>query len=134
MIRNQHQRMPKTTNLASRQRHLPLPPPDSHNILNLEAAASLALIYQDSSEPNRPACGARIIDKHGDARIAPQRGLDLGAFGLVAEIGRQYFDRPPRLVRQTSRKGPQPRLVPGHEDEVIVLLCETIGIDRTNAG
>ena len=71
---------------------------------------------------------AGIVDEHGDARIVPQRSLDLGELRPVAKVGGQYLSGPSRLARQTCRKGLQPRLIPGHQDEVVATLCEPIGM------
>jgi hypothetical protein len=85
-------------------------------------------------QQRRDGCGAGIVDKHGDARIVPQRGLDLGELHLIGKIGGQHFDGPSGLARQTCRKALQPRLVSGHQDEVASAAGEAIRIGRTDAG
>jgi hypothetical protein len=52
---------------------------------------------------------------------------------FVIEVRRQRSDRASGLACQAGGERLEPRLVAGHQDEVVATLCETVRIDGADA-
>src|SRR5206468_1256095 len=76
---------------------------------------------------------AGIVDEHSDGLIMLQDSFHPSEIRCVAEVHRQWSDRAPGVARQTSGGRLEPRLVAGHQDEVVVPLCEAVCIDGADA-
>src|SRR5712664_4453625 len=93
----------------------------------------ISSIFSVGTQQRRYRGDASVVDEHADARIASQRGLDLCEIRLVIEVRRQRSNRAPGLTRQALGERLERRLAAGHEDEVVAALCETVGIDGSDA-
>ena len=85
------------------------------------------------SSSGATAADAGIVDEHGDGLVLTQHALHLREIRLVAEVRSQRSDRASGLARQAGGEFLEPRLVAGHQDEVVATLCETVGIDGADA-
>ena len=67
-------------------------------------------------------------------RVGAQQRFDAAEIGLVAEVGRDDFDRAAGLVRETLCQAVEAFAVARHQDQVVAALRQPVGVDRADAG
>ena len=79
-----------------------------------------------------PGSHARVVDQQTDALVVLQKGGDTRQIVRLVEVSDHHLNIAPGLRGQPGRQTFQPLLVAGHQNQVVALLRQTIGIHRTN--